>query len=553
MHNSHPDVVFLGGLAYSAGWGAPEALGVAVKDGKITAIAPDATIKQSVGTATRVVDLAGRLVMPGFQDAHAHPVMGGLELLQCNLTSAHSATEALDIVAAYSQAHPERPWIVGGGWSMSSFPGGTPLAADLDRIVPDRPVFLMNRDHHGAWVNSKALEIAGITRDTPDPADGRIERDAHGNPNGTLHEGAAELVRVLTPSVSIDEAVAGLAAGQEFMFSHGVTAWADAWVGRTGGMDNILHVYEEALAREVLKARITAALWWERDGGLAQLETMRADRHRVASLGRGDVLRADTVKIMVDGVAENYTAAMSKPYKDAHGHPTSNAGLTFVGQEELVQAALAIEAAGMELHLHTLGDRAVTLGLDAIEEVRKVYGRRPGSRPTLAHLQVVAASDIPRFEKLGAIANLQMLWAAVDEQLDELTFPFLEPELIERHYPFGDLLRAGAPLACGSDWPVSTPNPWEAIAVGLTRALPGREADPRIGLNQRLDLATMLDAYTAGSAAAGGRAEHTGLLEPGYAADLVVLEDNPFSLDADALARLKTSQTWVDGKQVWQA
>ncbi len=552
-HSSLPrtaDAVFTGGFAYSAGWRAPRALGVAVRDGAIVAVASDAELSLLVGQGTRVVDLGGRLLMPGFIDAHAHPVQGGLELLQCNLTDARGADDCVRIVAAYAAAHPEREWITGGGWSMAHFPGGTPAAAPLDAVLPERPVFLMNRDHHGAWVNSAALRLAGIDRDTPDPSDGRIERDAAGNPTGTLHEGASLLVQALLPAVSLDDAVAGVVRGQEEMFGFGVTGWADAWVGKTGGMESIFDAYMAALDRDVLRARVTAALWWERGSGLEQVEAFVALREEAAARGRDDVFRADAVKIMVDGVAENFSAAMSMPYRDAHGHVTDNLGHTFLTAEAINDASIAADAAGFQLHFHTLGDRAVTVGLDAIEAVKRANGPGAAARATLAHLQVVGERDVARFAPLGAIANLQMLWAAVDEQLDELTFPFLDPALIARHYPFGDLVRAGAQIACGSDWPVSTPNPWEAIAVGLTRAEEGQEADPRIGLHQRLDLPTMLDAYTAGSAHSNGRGDTTGRLEVGFAADLVVLDDDPFTVQPDRLGRVGVGQTWVGGAQV---
>lgn len=549
------DVVYTGGLSYSAGWGSPRALGVAVRDGAIVAVAPDAEVRESAGPATRVVDLGGRLLMPGFIDAHAHPVQGGLELLQCNLTEARDGADCVATVADYAIAQPEREWVTGGGWSMSFFPGGTPTAAALDAVVPGRPVFLMNRDHHGAWVNSAALRLAGIGHHTPNPADGRIERDAAGNPTGTLHEGATVLVQRLIPLVTADEAVAGVVRGQEELFRFGVTGWADAWVGKTAGMESIFDAYMAALDRGVLRARVTGALWWERGAGLEQVESFVRLRAAAAARGRDDVFRADAVKIMVDGVAENFSAAMSLPYLDGHGHATDNLGHTFLSPEALNAAAIAVDAAGFQLHLHTLGDRAVTVGLDALEAVKRAHGPRAAARATLAHLQVVSQRDVERFAPLGAIANLQMLWAAVDEQLDELTFPFLDPALIARHYPFGDLARAGAALACGSDWPVTTPNPWEAIAVGLTRAVAGREVegkqpDPRIGLHQRLDLPTMLDAYTAGSALSNGRGDSTGRLEVGYAADLVVLDDDPFMLAPERLARVGVGQTWVGGELV---
>ena len=188
--------------------------------------------------STRVVDLAGGLVSPGFTDAHVHPIQGGLERLRCDLSEHETREEYLAAIKAYADANPELEWILGGGWAMPAFVGGTPTVADLDSVVPDRPAFFPNRDHHGAWVNSRALELAGIDRDTPDPADGRIERDADGNPAGTLHEGAMWLVSRHAPRTSGDDYYAGLLEGQRYLHSVGVTSWQDAIVGSYAGMDD---------------------------------------------------------------------------------------------------------------------------------------------------------------------------------------------------------------------------------------------------------------------------------------------------------------------------
>src|SRR5438093_8673120 len=231
------DLVFVNGAVYTVDAARSRAQAVAVTGGRITEVGTDADVLASVGRHTEVVDLRGRMLVPGFQDAHVHPVSGGLDMLLCDLHELHDADAYVRAVVAYAGLHPEREWIVGGGWSMDVFPGGTPSKDLLDTAVHDRPIFLPNRDGHGAWVNSRALSLAGITRDTPDPADGRIERDATGEPAGTLHEGAQLLVERFVPPTSEDDVYAGLLKGQAYLHSLGITAWQDAIVESAGWMD----------------------------------------------------------------------------------------------------------------------------------------------------------------------------------------------------------------------------------------------------------------------------------------------------------------------------
>lgn len=541
--------VFINGSAFTAGWSGSKALGVGVTDGRVTAVAPDADLLAA--GADEVVDLHGGLVAPSFQDAHIHAVPGGIELLGCDLSGCDSAEETLGVIADYAAGHPDSEWIRGGGWTLAHFPGGTPTAEALDRIVPDRPVALMNRDHHGMWVNSEALRRAGIDASTPDPASGRLERDAAGNPTGMLHEGAMGLVEHIVPGHSAATAVAGLLAAQEDLFALGVTGWQDAYVGETGGVTDTLQTYLCALDSGALKGRVTAALWWERDRGVEQISDHAGRRDFVASLNRPELLRADSIKIMVDGVAENFTAALSEPYLDPCGHVTDNAGLTFFTPEELHKAIVAADRSGFQVHCHTLGDRATTLALDGIAQIGQSRAPRPHH---LAHLQMVAAADVQRFTELGVTANLQMLWAAADEAITELTIPFVAPELVERTYPFRELRDARVDLCAGSDWPVSSADPLEGMRVGVTRAEPGTPAgspvDARVRPDQAIDLATAFAAYTDGSARINGH-DDCGRLEQGFRADLVVLDRDPFDGPAEGLDETSVVSTWMDGERVY--
>ncbi|MFJ3806330.1 amidohydrolase [Streptomyces sp. NPDC090073] len=539
----HADLLFTGGPVLT-----PEgrtATAVAVTGDRITAVGR-AEVRELAGPRTEVVDLAGRLLLPGFQDAHVHPVPAGLELSQCDLSGATTAEDTVAAVRAYADAHPERKWILGGGWSMEAFAGGIPTKELLDAVVPDRPVYLPNRDHHGAWVNSRALELAGIDRHTPDPADGRIERDASGGPGGTLQEGAMQLVGRLTPAATPADRLAALLHAQRHLHALGITAWQDALIGDFLGMDDPAEAYRTAAREGTLTARVRGALWWDRERGAEQIPELVARRDAL-SQGR---FRAGTVKLMLDGVAENHTAALLDPYLDRCGCATANRGKSFIDPGRLPAFVTELDALGFQCHFHALGDRAVRDALDAVEAARAANGPSD-TRPHLAHLQVVHPDDVPRFARLGATANIQPLWAAHEPQMDELTIPFLGPERTAWQYPFAALLRSGARLAAGSDWPVSSPDPLQGVHVAVNRVEPGGSR-PVFLPDERLALADALTAYTAGSAYVN-HLDDTGRVAAGALADLVVLDRDPFAGPPEAIAETAVALTYVGGERVFAA
>ncbi|NBE52604.1 amidohydrolase [Streptomyces boluensis] len=540
------DLVLTGGPVHTQSPARTRATSLAVRGERIVAVGHD-EVRELIGPRTEVVDLAGKLLVPGFQDAHVHPVGGGLEMGQCDLSGATSLTEYRDRISAYARAHPEVEWITGGGWAMEAFPGGLPTAAELDALVPDRPVYLVNRDHHGAWVNSRALERAGIDARTPDPADGRIERTPDGAPSGMLQEGAANLIGRLLPPVTLEEKVQGLLRAQELLHSLGITAWQDALLGEHANLTDPTDAYLATADDGRLTARVVGALWWDRARGTEQIEELVA-RRAAGSRGR---LRCTSVKIMQDGVAENGTAALLGPYLDGCGCASDNSGISFVPPEALRTYVTELDAHGFQVHFHALGDRAVREALDAVEAARRANGFTD-TRPHLAHLQVVHPADIGRFRELGASANLQTLWAAHEPQMDELTIPFLGPERSALQYPFGDLLRSGATLAAGSDWPVSSPDPLEGMHVAVNRVLPDAPSGTGVFLpEQRVDLGAALAAYTAGSAYVNHLDDVTGTLAPGYYADFAVLDRDPFAGPAEEIGTTRVEQTFVGGQRVY--
>jgi hypothetical protein len=549
----------------AAGPGGRPVTAVAVTGGRIAAVgAPgDDRIAELTGPRTEVVSLRGRALLPGFQDAHAHPAFTGVTMVACNLMDAATLPDALAVIGAYARAHPEQEWITGSGWRMEWFPGGLPDRRALDAVVGDRPAYLVNRDWHGAWVSSAALARAGIDARTPDPPDGRIEREADGTPQGTLHEGAASLVGALVPEPSLAQRVTGLLLAQRHLHARGVTAWQDAIIGDYLGALDPLPAYLAAAAAGQLTARVRGALWWDRGRGAGQLPDLLARRERAqaaAAAGeRAARFVAGTVKIMQDGVAENQTAAMIDPYlspvhcqHDGAAHEAGHRGRSHVDPQELRAHVTALDAAGFQVHVHAIGDRAVREALDAFEAARAAHGERD-HRHHIAHLQVVQPADVPRFAALGVTANMQALWAAHEPQMDELTVPFLGPERSARQYVFGELRDAGARLAAGSDWGVTSANPLKAIHVAVNRALPGATgagAEPFLPA-QRLDLAQALAAYTLGSAYVNHLDSETGRVRPGFLADLAVLAADPFAGRADEIGNISVEQTYVSGERVF--
>lgn len=534
----YADLVFRGGRVLTARGVTTAA--VAVRGGRIIAV--DNT-DDLVGPTTEVVELADRLLIPGFQDAHVHPIPAATEMMQCDLTGTKTADATVEAVRAYADAHPERDWILGGGWSMEAFAGGMPAKELLDAVVPDRPVYLVNRDHHGAWVNSRALELAGIDRDTPDPVSGRIDRTTSGEPSGTLQEGAMELVGRRTPPSTAGDRLAALLYAQQHLHALGITAWQDALVGDYLGSGDISDAYATAARDGTLTARVVGALWWDRDRGPEQIDELLSKREAL-SYGR---FRAHSVKLMLDGVAETATAALLDPYLDKCGCATSNHGTSFIDATELPKYVTELDRLGFQCHFHALGDRAVRDALDAVAAARHTNGPSD-TRPQLAHVQVVHPDDVPRFAALGAIANIQPLWAAHEPQMDDLTIPFLGAERSGWQYPFGSLLRNGATLAAGSDWPVSSANPLEGIHVAVNRVQHGGDA-PVFLPGERLTLAEAVTAYTAGSAWAN-HLDDTGRIDVGMMADLVVLDRDPFDRPAEEIAAAQVDMTYVGGERV---
>ena len=544
MTDQPADLALLGGRIATMDAARSWASALAVRDGRIVAVGPDSTVRTFVGPSTRVIELRGRTVTPGFQDAHVHPVHGGIAMLRCDLHEDAMSGPGYDRIEAYAASHPEETWIRGGGWYMAAFESGTPRREDLDRIVPDRPAFLTNRDGHGAWVNSRALELAGITADTPDPSDGRIERDPDGTPSGTLHEGAMDLVARLLPDDSPADLEEALRLGQRHLHGFGITGWQDAII--ESGVEE--RAYVTLANRGELTARVVGAMWWEWKRGADQIDEF-VERRRATSIGR---YRATSVKLMMDGVMENFTAAMREPYGDGKGGTTDNRGLLQIDPDGLASWVPQLDALGFQPHFHAIGDRAVRSALDAVEAARRANGPSD-TRPHIAHIQLIHPDDIPRFRVLSVVANAQPLWAAHEDQMDILTMPFIG-ERWRWQYPFRSLRAAGAVIAMGSDWSVSSPNALSEMHVAVERISPDDfSAERDVFLpDERLDLIDALAGFTCNAAYVNHLDDETGTLEDGKLADLAVLDRDLFDRGAGAIGDTRVVGTFVEGVAVFE-
>ena len=529
------EIAFVDGHVFTAVSGAAAASAITVENGGIGYVGTSDGAREHISSKTRIVDLGGRLLTPGFQDAHVHPGPAGIAMGRVPLRDCDSAGEAVAAVAAYASDHPDLDWIVGSGWSQDWFDRGCPDRAMIDRVVSDRPVYLENRDGHGGWVNSLALERAEISASTPDPADGRIERLPDGFPQGTLHEGARYLITKLIPEDRVADLKEGLLEAQRLLFAKGITAWQDAHVdGKTH------RAYLELADDGLLKARVAGALWWVRHRGIEQLEELIARSHETSG-----TYRPVGVKLMLDGVVENFTASMLEPYLSADGALTDNTGIDFIDPELLARIVTAIDGAGLSCHFHAIGDAAVRQALDAVKAIGSLRGRHH-----VAHLQVVHPADVARFGQLGVSANCQALWACNETYQLELTQPFLGAERSGWQYPFGSLQRAGAHLAMGSDWDVSTPDVFEQADVAVHRTYHTHPDARPLNSDEALTRESALVAFTAGSAYVNHLDQTTGTLEVGKRADLAVMDHNP--LLEDRLAPTQVDMTLVDGKVVYE-
>ena len=543
------DLVLANGDFYTVDEARSHAQAVAIRDGRFVYVGAGAGAKKFVGPDTRVVDLGGRMVVPGMFDVHIHALGSGVEKLACDLSEEALLAEygelPHDLVAEYlarvkrcADARPDDAWVVGYGWEMDAFgPGALASRKLLDDIVPDRPVYMESTDGHSAWVNSKALETAGITAATEDPPNGVIDREPGGRePLGSLQEHATNLVADVIPEPDLETLTAGLQYAVRMLNAYGITSIQDAKTYR-----DFLDGYRALDGRGELTLRVVAANDWDTSRGMEQLDEMRRHRDQYT---QGN-FRATSVKIWLDGVMENYTAAMLDPYL-VEGAPR---GLLMMAPDVLRETVTALDAEGFQVHIHALGDRAVRESLDAFAAAREANGATD-NRHHLAHLEVVRPEDIPRFRQLGVAANFTAYWAYPDPYITELTIPFMKPELVRWLYPIRSLVRDGAVVVSGSDWGVSSANPFLQIETAVTRRDPLDASGEVLVPEERISVADAIAMLTINGAWINHREQDTGSIEVGKLADLAVLDRNLFDVDPADISETRVLLTLFGGEPV---
>ncbi len=523
-----------------------------IQDGIITAVGAEAVgpllehATEQENASLETIDLEGGFLMPSFGDGHAHPIFGGMEAEGSLVRSCTSVEEIIAEVKRYADAHPDEDWITGASYDGSLVRDGLFDAEWLDRAVSDRPVVLRAWDYHTVWCNSRAMELAGISAATPEPQLGEVPRREDGSPLGTLREwGAVDLIEAVRPPHHESVRLRALDRAAEYYLARGVTWVQDAWVE-----PDDIETYVSASQQNRLKLRFNLAFYADPRRFTDQLPEMASARQRIEELS-DPLLTAQTVKFFADGVIENETGALIEPYcTSLHNH-----GLQVWEGDSLAEAVREVDAAGFQIHIHAIGDAAVRQALDAIEHTIRHNGARD-RRPVIAHAQIIDSADLSRFAELGVIANMQPLWAQLDDLMTVLTVPRIGRERALAQYRMRSVLDSGGHLAFGSDWPCTSGTPFEGLAVAVSRQTDDGEPDGGWTPEEILDIERSLDAYStavAHQAFADLRSERWGVIRPGASADFIILGSDPRTLLPQQLSATPVRRTFLRGVAVHSA
>ena len=531
------DLILVNGRVWTADPAQHWVWGVAIKNGAVIARGTDAAIKRFAGKATAIEDLGGRFAMPGINDSHTHFLSASLGMFQVDLTDARNLKDAQDLIVKFATENPDAPWIIGRGWQYTIFPGGLPKRQDIDAVIADRPVYMRAYDGHTSWANSKTLEIAGVTKDTKFEGFGEIVRDADGVPTGVFKEGASSLISRRLPPVTRQQQLRALDVGMKYAASLGITSIQNAH----GGPDEAM-LYADVLARKALTVKTKFAF-------SVGPETTQADIDRIAAFStahKSPELSVGAIKIMVDGVIESYTAAMLAPY----ANKPETSGTPNFSVDQLNRVVAMADKAGLQIYIHAIGDRGVRMALDAFENAIRVNGRRD-SRFRIEHIETIDPADIPRFKELGVIASMEPIHA--DPATIDVWSAAIGKDRTSRGFAWRALERAGARLIFSSDMPAAiTMSPWRGLHNAVNRQTTGLLPVGGWLPEHRVSVETALRAYTANGAFASFEENRKGMIAVGHAADLIVLDADPFRINPKDLFRINVVRTIFDGKTIYR-
>lgn len=536
------DVIITNARIYTVDEDHPWAEAVAIRDGRIIAVGTAKEVGVQKGAQTKMVDLKGKLLLPSFGDAHNHPVFGGMSHARCALHSGKSVDDYRAIIAKCIAETPGTSVIYGVGWEDGLFPpNGVPTKDILDALSTTRPLIFKSTGGHSLWVNSKALELAGITKATPDPLNGKIDRDpVTGEPVGGLQESAQDLVAGIMPEVTAQDLQDAIAYTVKHFNSLGITSWHDAGIEwQADGSSAVIDAYKAVADQGLLTVDVAIDLMWKNEQGLEQLPGLMKASQRARELG----ITARGVKFYIDGVIPQQTAYMIKPYEG-----TLEVGAPQITAQVLAAATTELDAIGMQSHYHSIGDAAVREALDAVATARRSDGNAD-TRPMISHLNVIDPADQPRFATLGVTAVFQPLWSCNEPYMD-LTKERIGSVRSQYIYPVGSVEKFGGRVAYGADWSVASADPLLGIEVALTRVAPEGNLPP-LGAGERVTLAQAIRSYTLDVAYVNHLDQETGSIETGKSADFVVLDQDLFKLDARRIHEAKVLMTMYKGKPVF--
>ncbi|MFF0745349.1 amidohydrolase [Streptomyces sp. NPDC004111] len=545
MTDRYADTILVGGQVRTS---SGRAEGLAVRSGVIETAGDSEEVLRRRGPDTRVVELAGRTVLPGLHDLHVHPVYAGIRERRCKVPQGSNLAETLRIVADHVDRAAPGTWVLGGRWDTFAL-GVSPDRTMLDTVAPDTPVLLEDTSGHSSWANSAALRAAGIGPGTPDPVGGFYERDATGSPTGIQRESAVELLAATAPQPPDEDVEAALEWALDEMLSHGITSFTEAAVGFTAGPQAELRAYTRLAARGVLRQRVRLSLvWFPHD---PSCEDVIATRNLHAS----SRVRPDCVKVFLDGVpTDSHTAAMIEPYADTVAGRDDEAtrhGMLAIAPDVLNRAVTRFDRMGLTVKFHAAGDAAVRAALDAIEAARAANGPGPYMH-NVGHCTFVTKSDIERAARIGATFEVSpYLWRPSPICSDIAAA--VGPKAIERIWPVREMLEARILVVPGSDWcVVPSVNPWCAIESLVTRQEPGGSTEG-LGESQSITLEQAFDLFTVNSARHEGMAPRVGRIEPGMLADVIVVDQNPFDVPITQVHSTEVQMTFIEGEQVFDA
>jgi len=551
MASEPADLVLTGGDVYTVDAARSWAEAVAVRGDQIVFVGSDVDAADLVGEDTQVVDLAGRMVLPGFQDSHIHPVTASLKSFMCNLYGMPTVAAYLEEIQRCVAKHGDSGWIHGTGWSHALFPDDAkPTSSMLDDIASDVPLTLSSYDGHSLWVNSKAMQVAGVNADTPDVPAGEVVRyPGSREPTGLfLEDQAQSLIMDFKPPYADEVVYDGLMNVQKYLNSLGITSIQDALVDvAVGGQYSVLPTYMKAATKNELTLRVVASLYWEPTKGMEQV----AEFIRTRDENSHGLFRATSVKIWYDGVMHTRTSKLIEPYADRE----SEFGTSLVSPERLKELSVALDKEGFQLHFHADGDLAIRESLDAVEAAISENGRSD-NRHHVAHLELIHPDDIPRFRELGVIANVQPMWSNYPPYINDLINNKIGKERSRWLEINKSFLDHGVKVAYGSDWFVTTPNPMQLIEAAVTRIRPQlslqekRDASPLLP-HENVSVADAIASYTINGAYLNHQEDVTGSVEVGKYADIVVLDKNLFAIEPVRISETQVSLTIMNGKIVY--